>query len=169
MVPVVISSPKTSPRTASLPLDIAVVSPSKPASHSAEKDRKNTVRPRRPGDTGPAHAERIAPQAGKLAGLIFLAANARHVEVMALEQNEYVASLNSNPSPEMRKHLADLRAELGPAMAENEARGLDFRPPGGESPREVQARLKPFLADLAAPTVAVPLPPRFLQRAEARS
>jgi dienelactone hydrolase len=55
---------------------------------------------------------RIAPQAGKLAGLIFLAANARPVEVMALEQNEYVANLNNNPSPETQKRLADLRAEV---------------------------------------------------------
>ena len=31
---------------------------------------------------------RIATQDGKLAGLIFLAANARPVEVMALEQND---------------------------------------------------------------------------------
>lgn len=45
--------------------------------------------------------------------------------------------------------LAALRAELGPAMAENEARGLDFRPPGGESPREVQQRVAPLLAELA--------------------
>jgi probable phosphoglycerate mutase len=54
--------------------------------------------------------------------------------------------------------LRDLRAELGAAMAENEARGLDFRPEGGESPREVQARLRPLLRSLAAagrPTVAV--------------
>jgi uncharacterized protein len=55
---------------------------------------------------------RIAAQDGKLAGLIFLAANARPVEVMALEQNEYVASLNSNPSPETQKRLADLRSEV---------------------------------------------------------
>lgn len=46
--------------------------------------------------------------------------------------------------------LADLRAELGPAMAEREARGLDFRAPGGESPREVQDRLRPWLAERAA-------------------
>lgn len=42
--------------------------------------------------------------------------------------------------------LADLRAAFGPAMAAREARGLDFRAPGGESPREVQARLIPWLA-----------------------
>lgn len=54
--------------------------------------------------------------------------------------------------------LAVLRAELGEAMAENEARGLDFRPPGGESPRDVQQRVRPLLAALAesgGTTVAV--------------
>ncbi len=45
--------------------------------------------------------------------------------------------------------LADLRAELGPAMAENEARGLDFTPAGGESPRAVQIRVRPWLAEVA--------------------
>jgi len=48
------------------------------------------------------------------------------------------------------RSLAALRAELGPALAANEARGLDFRPPGGESPREVEARLLPWLARVAA-------------------
>lgn len=47
------------------------------------------------------------------------------------------------------KRLADLRAELGEAMAENEARGLDFRPAGGETPRDVQVRLKQWLGTLA--------------------
>ncbi len=54
--------------------------------------------------------------------------------------------------------LDDLRSALGEAMAENEARGLDFRPEGGESPREVQARLLPWLSNVAGrgqPTVAV--------------
>ncbi|MGH7093663.1 MAG: histidine phosphatase family protein [Stellaceae bacterium] len=45
--------------------------------------------------------------------------------------------------------LAELRARLGPAMAAAEAAGLDFRPPGGESPRDVQRRLVPLLAELA--------------------
>ena len=48
------------------------------------------------------------------------------------------------------KTLAELRDELGEAMFQNEARGLDFRPDGGESPREVQERLKPWLVELAA-------------------
>jgi broad specificity phosphatase PhoE len=46
--------------------------------------------------------------------------------------------------------LAELRAEGLEAMAANEARGLDFRPTGGESPREVRTRLAALLADLAA-------------------
>lgn len=45
--------------------------------------------------------------------------------------------------------LAELRQRHGDALAENEARGLDFRPPQGESPREVAARLAGFLRDLA--------------------
>jgi probable phosphoglycerate mutase len=56
------------------------------------------------------------------------------------------------------RRLADLRAEAPDAMAANEARGLDFRPPGGESPREVCARLQALFAELAAdpqPVVAV--------------
>ncbi|HYM32471.1 MAG TPA: histidine phosphatase family protein [Candidatus Cybelea sp.] len=43
----------------------------------------------------------------------------------------------------------DLRARYGAGMAANEARGLDFRPPGGESPRDMQKRIRPFLNDLA--------------------
>ncbi|MFT5180159.1 MAG: broad specificity phosphatase PhoE [Alphaproteobacteria bacterium] len=45
--------------------------------------------------------------------------------------------------------LGDLRHEQGEAMAANEANGLDFRPEGGESPRDVQARLLPALTELA--------------------
>jgi len=45
--------------------------------------------------------------------------------------------------------LADLRGRHGDAYAANERRGLDFRPPGGESPREVIARLEPWIASLA--------------------
>ena len=54
--------------------------------------------------------------------------------------------------------LDDLRAELGNLMTAWEARGLDFRAPGGESPREVQDRVLPLLAERArakTPTVAV--------------
>ena len=44
--------------------------------------------------------------------------------------------------------LHALRAELGDLMKAWEARGLDFQAPGGESPRDVQARLLPWLADI---------------------
>ncbi len=46
--------------------------------------------------------------------------------------------------------LGELRAELGAEMAAMEAKGLDFRPPGGESPRDVQRRLLLLLAEIAA-------------------
>jgi probable phosphoglycerate mutase len=79
---------------------------------------------------------------------------------------ETAALLGFAPAPDPRliemawgewegRRLADLRAGLGAAMAENEARGLDFRPPGGESPREVQERLRPLLQSLSGPTIAV--------------
>ena len=54
--------------------------------------------------------------------------------------------------------LAALRARLGESMRANEAAGLDFRPAGGESPREVRSRLRAWLASLPAsdrPLVAV--------------
>jgi probable phosphoglycerate mutase len=74
--------------------------------------------------------------------------------------------LGLNPTPEPRliemnwgewegQSLGELRAKLGEDMAANEARGLDFRPPGGESPRDVQERLRPLLAELGRPTIAV--------------
>jgi len=47
--------------------------------------------------------------------------------------------------------LTDLRARFGKAMQENEGRGLHFRPPGGESPVEVQVRLKSWFRDIANP------------------
>jgi broad specificity phosphatase PhoE len=56
------------------------------------------------------------------------------------------------------RRLADLRAELGTAMAANEARGFDFQPPAGESPRMVLARVRPWLAHCAqegAATLAI--------------
>lgn len=47
--------------------------------------------------------------------------------------------------------LADLRARLGGVMRQNEDRGLAFRPPGGESPGDVQMRLKSWFRDIAQP------------------
>ena len=54
--------------------------------------------------------------------------------------------------------LEALRQKNGAAMQDNESRGLDFRPCGGESPREVRERLRDWLDDLAStgePVVAV--------------
>lgn len=54
--------------------------------------------------------------------------------------------------------LADLRAQLGDEMLANEAQGVHFRPPGGESPAEVQARLQSWFTEIAGrnhPVVAV--------------
>ena len=45
--------------------------------------------------------------------------------------------------------LKPLRKQLGDLMRDNEARGLDFCPPNGESPRQVQNRLKPWLRMVA--------------------
>lgn len=56
------------------------------------------------------------------------------------------------------RELPGLRAELGDLMVAWEADGLDFRAPGGESPRDVQARLAPLLTEVARtaqPTLAV--------------
>ncbi len=56
------------------------------------------------------------------------------------------------------KRLADLRADPTEDAAAREDLGLDFKAPGGESPREVQARIQPLLvrlAELRRPTVLV--------------
>lgn len=54
--------------------------------------------------------------------------------------------------------IHDLRREQGEAFTANEARGLDFTPDGGESPRMVQTRIAPLLTEIAQrgePTLAV--------------
>ena len=54
--------------------------------------------------------------------------------------------------------LAELRAEFGETMRENESRGFDFTPPGGESPRGVLGRLSRWLGEVAAaglPTIGI--------------
>jgi probable phosphoglycerate mutase len=53
------------------------------------------------------------------------------------------------------RRLPDLHREFGEEFAQNEARGLDFRPPGGESPRDVQERLQRLLGRLTTPTIMV--------------
>ena len=51
--------------------------------------------------------------------------------------------------------IEGLRKRLGHTMMENEARGLDFRPPNGESPREVLLRVKAWLREVTTPTLAI--------------
>jgi probable phosphoglycerate mutase len=54
--------------------------------------------------------------------------------------------------------LAELRDRYGSDMAAMEARGLEFRPPQGESPRDVKTRLRPWLGRVGTsgqPCVAV--------------
>lgn len=56
------------------------------------------------------------------------------------------------------KSVAELRASVGESFVAAERLGLDFQPPGGESPRQVMQRLAGLLAELAragAPVVAV--------------
>jgi len=45
--------------------------------------------------------------------------------------------------------LADLRATVGQEFLDAERRGLDFQPPGGESPRMVMARMADWTAEIA--------------------
>jgi probable phosphoglycerate mutase len=54
--------------------------------------------------------------------------------------------------------LDEIRARFGAEFARNQALGLDFRPPGGESPRDVLGRVQSWLSRVAAdgaPVVAV--------------
>jgi probable phosphoglycerate mutase len=54
--------------------------------------------------------------------------------------------------------LAELRARVGEKFLEAERLGLDFHPPGGESPRLVMARIGDWASEVAragAPVVAV--------------
>jgi broad specificity phosphatase PhoE len=54
--------------------------------------------------------------------------------------------------------IAELRDSVGAAFIAAEAKGLDFQPPGGESPRAAMARIGRWTASIAAagqPVVAV--------------
>ena len=51
------------------------------------------------------------------------------------------------------RRLVELRSTLGQSMRDNEARGVDFRPPAGESPRDVQRRAMRWLGDVGDESV----------------
>jgi probable phosphoglycerate mutase len=104
--------------------------------------------------------ELTAGQAGDWAWLTSPLARARETAALLTEAPASVepALIEMDWGAWEGRRLAELRAEGGAAMAAAEARGLDFQPPGGESPRQVQARLQPLLERLAAtarPAVAV--------------
>jgi dienelactone hydrolase len=102
---------------------------------------------------------RIAVQDGKLAGLIFLAANARPIEDVALAQNDYVAHLNGSPSAEVQKRLDSLKDEVA------KVKQLD---PGKPNPPVVLGLPVGYLLDLkgydpATEAKKLPMPMLFLQ------
>ena len=53
------------------------------------------------------------------------------------------------------RHGLELKAEPGSGFRDIEHWGWDYRPPGGESPAEVWARIEPWLAGLRRDAVAV--------------
>ena len=71
-------------------------------------------------------------------------------EALGLESIEFEAALiEMSWGAWEGQILKPLRRKLGETMRRNERRGLDFLPPGGESPRQVQARLRPWLQAVA--------------------
>ncbi len=59
---------------------------------------------------------RILRRDPKLAGGIVLAGNVRPIEVLVVEQTTYLASLQSNPPPELSAKLAELRKDPAKAL-----------------------------------------------------
>jgi len=51
--------------------------------------------------------------------------------------------------------MDEIRARFGEEFTRNQALGLDFRPPGGESPRDVLRRMRSWLLRVAADDVPV--------------
>lgn len=104
-------------------------------------------------------APRIAVRDNRLAGLIFLAANARPIEDVALDQNTYVTRLPGDPSPEAQHRLDALKAEV--------AKVKQLRK-GASNPLVVMGLPSAYLLDLQgynAPSraKALGLPMLFLQ------
>jgi 2,3-bisphosphoglycerate-dependent phosphoglycerate mutase len=51
--------------------------------------------------------------------------------------------------------LSEIRADQGEALQANEDKGLDFRPVGGESPREVQQRMASWMQEITGTRPAI--------------
>jgi probable phosphoglycerate mutase len=90
-------------------------------------------------------AWRVSPliRAGETATLLGISGAVRESALMEMDWGAWEGC-----------RLTELRANV-PGIVAMEAQGLDIRPPGGESPRDVQARLRPFLAGIAAANVPV--------------
>lgn len=72
------------------------------------------------------------------------------IEILGIEQYEIEPLLiEMNWGEWEGQILKPLRKILGDVMRDNEARGIDFCPPSGESPRQVQQRLKTWLIQLS--------------------
>jgi dienelactone hydrolase len=100
-------------------------------------------------------APRIAARDGKLAGVVFLAANARPIEDVALEQNAYVVRLMGTPSPEAQKRLDGLKAEV--AKVKRLEPGKPNPPVVMGLPTAYLLGLKRYDAPAQAKQMAVPL------------
>lgn len=100
-------------------------------------------------------APRIAARDGKLAGLILMDGNARPIEDLVLEQNEYVAGLSGGPNPAQQRQLDELRAEVA------KVKKLDAK---GQNPEMVMKMPSGYFVDLigydapaAAAKLAIPM------------
>ncbi|HCX88304.1 MAG TPA: histidine phosphatase family protein [Gammaproteobacteria bacterium] len=80
-------------------------------------------------------------------------------DLLGLNAPEIIDSLQEMQWGEWEGHTLKTLREIDPgAFIRNEDRGLDFRPPGGESPRDVRTRLEHWIATLSGnylPAVAV--------------
>jgi probable phosphoglycerate mutase len=98
------------------------------------------------------------------------ALTARWISSPLARATETAAILSGAPAPEEAaliemdwgdwegRVIDELRDDDAAEFARREARGLDFRPPSGESPRDVLSRLQPWLlhvADGPSPVIAV--------------
>jgi fermentation-respiration switch protein FrsA (DUF1100 family) len=104
-------------------------------------------------------APRIALEDGKLAGVIFLAANARPIEELVLEQTEYLASAGALSPDEAQRRLENLKVET---------QKLKALEPGGANPPVVMGLPSAWLLDVrnydpAAQAARLSIPLLFLQ------
>ena len=89
---------------------------------------------------------RIAARDAKLAGIVMLDGNARPIEDLVLDQNEYVLGLNGGGNAAQRQQLEDLRAEVA------KVKKLD---PGGQNPETVMKMPSGYFVDLVGYDPAV--------------